>query len=122
MSKKVMIVDDDKSIVELVQIVLKRKGYEVYGAFGGEECIKSIGGINPDILIMDVMMPDMNGWEVLKKLKEDGILEHIKVIMLTVVKEPFEEYSDLSPYVLDYITKPCSNEDILEGVKRLSEL
>jgi DNA-binding response OmpR family regulator len=122
MSKKVMIVDDDTSIVELIQTVLKRNGYEAYGAFGGEECIESIGGITPDILIMDVMMPDMNGWEVLRKLKEEGILEHIKVIMLTVVKEPFEEYADLSPYVLDYITKPCSNEDILDGVKRLSEL
>jgi CheY-like chemotaxis protein len=117
-----MIVDDELDIVKIVGSFLESEGFEVHSALGGVECIESIGDINPDILLMDVMMPDMNGWEVLRELQGQGVLDDIKVIMLTVVKEPKKEHADLSAYVLDYITKPFTRDDLLQRVERLSEL
>lgn len=122
MTKKVMVVDDEKDIVDIVASFLEGKGFEVHSALGGRECIESIGDINPDILLMDVMMPDMNGWDAIRELKGMGVLDKVKVIMLTVVKEPKQECADLSPYVLDYITKPFNKKDLLTRVNRLSEL
>jgi DNA-binding response OmpR family regulator len=122
MTKKVMVVDDEKDIVDIVASFLEGEGFEVQSALGGKECIESIGDINPDILLMDVMMPDMNGWDAIRELKSMGVLGKVKVIMLTVVKEPKQEYADLSPYVLDYITKPFNKKDLLKRVTRLSEL
>jgi DNA-binding response OmpR family regulator len=119
MIKKIMVVDDEKDIVDIVASFLESEGYTVHSALGGEECIESIKDINPELLLMDVMMPDMNGWEVLRELKNRGVLDKIKVIMLTVVKEPKQEYADLSPYVLDYITKPFNKIDLLKRVTRL---
>lgn len=122
MAKKVMVVDDELDIVKIVGSFLGSGGYEVHSALGGVECIESIGDINPDILLMDVMMPDMNGWDVLRELQGQGTLDNVKVIMLTVVKEPKKEHADLSAYVLDYITKPFGRDDLLKRVERLSEL
>ncbi len=119
MAKKIMVVDDEKDIVDIVASFLEGMGYAVHSALGGRECIESIKEVNPELLLMDVMMPDMNGWEVLEELKSMGVLDRIKVIMLTVVKEPKQEYEYLSPYVLDYITKPFNKKDLLTRVERL---
>jgi two-component system alkaline phosphatase synthesis response regulator PhoP len=91
-----MVVDDEKDITNIMENLLKKAGFEVYSAHNGKTCINSIKDVNPDVLFMDVMMPDMNGWEVIRELKTMGVLGKIKVIMLTVVKEPREEYADLS--------------------------
>jgi DNA-binding response OmpR family regulator len=122
MSKKVLVVDDEDAIVEVVRAVLKKEGYEVYTALGGIPCIELLREVNPDILIMDVMMPDMDGWEVLRILKGRGVLEHTKVLMLTVVEEPKEEDTDLSPYIIDYITKPFDRANLIERVNFVSSL
>ena len=122
MAKKVMAVDDEEAIILVLKRILEKEGFEVHGAIGGEECIESFGKVNPDILFMDVMMPDMDGWEVIRELKDTGVLGNTKVIMLTVTKEPPEEYADLSPYVMDYIRKPVRRDDLLKRVERLSAL
>jgi DNA-binding response OmpR family regulator len=122
MTKKIMAVDDEKDIVDIVTSFLEGEGFEVQSALGGKECIESIKDINPELLLLDVMMPDMNGWEVLRELKSMGVLDKVKVIMLTIVKEPKQEYADLSPYVLDYITKPFKKEDLLKRVDRIINL
>jgi CheY-like chemotaxis protein len=121
-SMRVMVVDDEEGIIATVCRVLENGMFEAHGALGGKACIESIREVDPDILLMDVMMPDMNGWEVLRELKSMGLLDKIKVIMLTVVKEPKEEDADLSPYILDYIRKPFRREDLLKRVSRLSTL
>ncbi len=122
MAKKVMVVDDEEDVIFVLERVLKKEGFEVYGALGGKKCLESVKDFDPDIVFMDVMMPDMNGWDVVRELKERGALEKIKVVMLTVVKEPEEEHADLSPYVLDYIRKPFRKGDLLKRVSRLSTL
>ena len=122
MTKTVMAVDDEKDVIFVLERILEKEGFEVHGAIGGEECIESFEKVNPDILFMDVMMPNMSGWEVIRKLKDTGVLGNTKVIMLTVTKEPPEEHDDLSPYVMDYIRKPVKRDDLLKRVERLSAL
>ncbi len=122
MVKKVMAVDDEEDIIYIIRSILKKEGFEVHGALGGEECLESFEDVNPDILFMDVMMPSMNGWETIRELKNRDALGNVKIIMLTVVKEPEEEHADLSPYIMDYIRKPVRKDDLLKRVKRLSAL
>lgn len=122
MKKKIMVVDDEENIVEVVSKILKKEGYEVSSALGGMACIKSVKEVNPDILLMDVMMPDMDGWEVLRVLKNRGVLENTKVLMLTVVEEPKDEDADLSPYIIDYIVKPFNKSDLIERINFVSKL
>jgi DNA-binding response OmpR family regulator len=122
MGKKVLIVDDEKAIVEVVQTILKKEGYEVYSALGAMACLEFLRNFTPDIIILDVMMPDMDGWEVLRVLKGRGVLDKAKVLMLTVVKEPKAEDADLGPYVIDYIVKPFDKNDLLERVNFVSSL
>ena len=122
MAKKVMAVDDEADVILVLKRILEKEGFEVYTALGGKECMDSIGLVNPDILFLDVMMPDMTGWEVMQELKDRDIIENVKIIMLTVVKQPKEEYTELSQYVLEYMTKPFSKEDLIEIVKSISAL
>lgn len=122
MGERVLIVDDEKAIVEVVRTILKKEGYEVYSALGGVSCIECLRDVNPDIIILDVMMPDLDGWEVLRILKSRGILDKTKVLMLTVVQEPKGEVEDLSTYVMDYITKPFDKADLVERVNFVSSL
>ena len=122
MSKKVLIVVDENAIVEVVQTILKKEGYEVYGALGGMSCIDFLRNFTPDIIILDVMMSDLNGWEVLRILKGRGILDRTKVVMLTVVQEPKGEVEDLGQYVMDYIVKPFDGADLVERVNFVSSL
>lgn len=122
MAKKVMLVDDEQDIIDVFGFFLKKEGFEVYSANGGKECIESFRDVGPDILLLDVMMPDMDGWDVIRELKREGALDKVKIIMLTVVREPEEEHADLSPYILDYITKPCNKEDLLKRINRLCTL
>ena len=122
MSKKVLIVDDEKAIVETVKAILKKEGYEVYSALGGVSCIECVRDVNPDIIILDIMMPDLDGWEVMRILKDKGHLDKTRVLMLTVVQEPKGEVEDLCQYVLDYIVKPFDRADLVERVNFVSSI
>lgn len=119
MAKKVIVVDDDKNMVDIVELLLKKEGFEVHGMLWGEECLESVEQINPDIMLIDVMMPGMGGWELVRRLKDRGLADKIKIAMLTVVDKPDDENADLSPYVLDYIRKPFAIPDLIRRVKRL---
>lgn len=122
MGKKVLIVDDEKAICGVVKAILEKEGYEVYSTLGAMPCLDFLRNFTPDIIILDVMMPDMDGWEVLRILKGRGVLQKVKVLMLTVVKEPKSEDADLGPYVIDHIVKPFDKDDLLERVNFVSSL
>lgn len=81
--KKVMLVDDDEGVVYTAARMLKTEGLEVIPALSGEECLRKLRTVKPDCIILDIMMPDMDGWEVLKKIKEDKALASIPVLILT---------------------------------------
>lgn len=118
MSKKIMVVDDEPDTVDLVKLVLETEGFEVITAYSGEECLKKLEDTLPDAILLDVMMPEMDGWEVFKKVRED--YKNLPVAMLTVRNQDIDKMLGL--HVLkadDYITKPFGRKDLVERVKKL---
>ena len=83
MSKKIMVVDDEPDTVDLVKLVLETEGFEVMTAYSGSECLMKLEKEEPDAVLLDIMMPELDGFAVLRKLKADPATKDIEVIMLT---------------------------------------
>jgi two-component system, OmpR family, KDP operon response regulator KdpE len=111
---KILVIDDEKSIRKLLDISLGAAGYSVYLAKTGKEGILMAGGDHPDIIILDLGLPDMPGIEVLKKLKERA---STPVIILTVKNSDPEKVSLLDAGADDYLTKPFSNSELLARIR-----
>ncbi len=118
--KTIMIVDDEKSIQELVSALLGSEGYTVVTASDGNECLQKLKTVNPDLILLDMMMPGMSGRETCAKIRADPKTKNLKVIFLTVAK-----FSEAGRGVLkemnvsDYITKPFENDDLLKRIKKV---
>ena len=109
----IMIIDDDSIILRSIEIALKREDYEVITAFHGEEGLKKLKTTKPDLILLDLKMVPIDGWKVLKEIKEQEDLAHIPVIILTV-KEPTEKIladKDKLGFT-DYMTKPFDLDDL----------
>jgi CheY-like chemotaxis protein len=124
MAKKVLIVDDDFDFLTSVKTVLQSAGYESVTAGSGDEGLKKAKQTKPDLIVLDVMMPGMNGWDVCEALKDDAATKAIPVIMLTSVASHMKDssYSHASGKQTDaedYIPKPVEPPVLLERVKRL---
>jgi DNA-binding response OmpR family regulator len=125
MSKKyVLIVDDDPDLVETVSMMLESKGYEVGKAYDGIEGEEAIKKRRPDVLILDVMMPRKNGYELCKELKSNKWTQDIPIVLLTAVGEavPTTTYSHaegMATEAEDYIPKPVDAKTLVEAVERL---
>jgi DNA-binding response OmpR family regulator len=125
MSKKyVLIVDDDPDLVETVSMMLESKGYEVGKAYDGIEGEEAIKKRRPDVLILDVMMPRKNGYELCKELKSNKWTKEIPIVLLTAVGEavPTTTYSHaegMATEAEDYIPKPVDAKTLVEAVERL---
>ncbi|MCK5218226.1 response regulator [bacterium] len=119
---KVMIVDDEPDIVRLVKISLEMANFEVVEAFSGQEALEKVPEIKPDMILLDIMMPDINGFEVCKRLKADSKTKHIPVIMLTAKGQRGDAEQGLKEGADDYIIKPFDpyelGEQILEMLKK----
>ena len=118
MPKKILAVDDERHIVRLVQVNLERQGYQVVTAFDGKEALEKIEAEMPDLVVLDVMMPYMDGFEVLKTIRREPETESLPVIMLTAKaqdKDVFEGYH----YGADmYLTKPFNLRELLLRVEQ----
>jgi DNA-binding response OmpR family regulator len=125
MSKKyVLIVDDDPDLVETVSMMLESKGYEVGKAYDGIEGEEAIKKRRPDVLILDVMMPRKNGYQLCKELKSNKWTQEIPIVLLTAVGEavPTTTYSHaegMATEAEDYIPKPVDAKTLVEAVERL---
>jgi DNA-binding response OmpR family regulator len=125
MTKKyVLIVDDDPDLVETVSMMLENKGYEVGKAYDGIEGEEAIKKRRPDVLILDVMMPRKNGYELCKELKSNKWTQDIPIVLLTAVGEavPTTTYSHaegMATEAEDYIPKPVDAKTLVEAVERL---
>ncbi|NJD76469.1 MAG: response regulator [Candidatus Methanoperedens sp.] len=120
MTKKIMVVDDEPDTVDLVQLVLETEGYEVITAYSGSECLEKLDREKPDAVLLDIMMPEMDGWEVFKRIKKK--FKDLPVAMLTVRNQDIDKMLGL--HVLkadDYITKPFGRKDLVERVKKMVE-
>ena len=121
MTKKILIADDEPSIVAAVEFLLQRGGYEVHVARNGEEALELVESNNPDLVLLDVMMPLKSGYEVCTRIRERDDWRHIKVIMLSAKGRDAEVTRGLSLGADVYITKPFSTRDLMAKIKSLLE-
>jgi two-component system alkaline phosphatase synthesis response regulator PhoP len=117
--KKILAVDDEKHIVRLVQANLDRAGYEVVTAFDGKEALQKVAEENPDLIVLDVMMPYMDGFEVLQNLRRNPSTRDIPVIMLTAKAQDADVFKGWQSGVDCYLTKPFNPMELLSFVKRI---
>ena len=119
MAKKVLIADDEPNIVTALEFLLKRNGYEVYIARNGEGALQLVEQHQPDLVLLDVMMPVKSGYEVCQRMRERADWRHIRIIMLTAKGRDVEINKGLSIGADLYITKPFSTKDLIAKINRL---
>lgn len=119
MSKKILIIDDEPHIRRSLSYIFKKKGYNTFTAINGNEGIKMAKEIVPDLIFLDVIMPRLNGFEVLKRLREDTQIKTTYIIMLTVKTQQIDEEIAKKYGVDEYITKPFSPVKITARVKEI---
>jgi DNA-binding response OmpR family regulator len=119
MSKKVLIVDDEPNIVLSVEFLMRREGHEVVTASDGQEAIDLLGSTRPDLMILDVMMPRKNGFEVCAEVRADPALSRMPILMLTAKGREAEMKKGISLGADAYITKPFSTHDLVAKVHEL---
>ena len=118
--KRILIVDDDPHIQELLYVNLSAAGYDVERASDGNEAVQKVAQHHPDLVILDVTMPEMDGWELCKTLKDDSELEDLRIIMLTAKDSARDKMIGRDIFKVDeYLTKPFDVADLLTRVRGL---
>lgn len=118
-SSKILIVDDEQDILELIRHALNKEGYEVHIAVNGQQAIEKTAKVLPDLILMDVMMPVMDGMEACRQLKEDPATQQIPIIFLTARSEEFAELAGFEAGADDYIAKPIRTRVLTSRIKAI---
>lgn len=121
MSKRILIVDDEVNIVISLEFLLEQAGYYVRVAHNGQEGLEKIATFEPDLVLLDVMMPHLNGFDVCQKVRENSAWNQIKIVMLTAKGREAEITKGLALGANAYIIKPFSTRELLAEVKRILE-
>ena len=119
MKKRVLVVDDDKDITRLLQSYLAQAGYEVQCAFDGETALHSLHSDRPDLLLLDLMLPDRDGWNITRTLRADPRLADLPIIMITARIEDVDKILGLELGADDYVTKPFNPREVVARVNAL---
>jgi len=119
MPKKILIVDDEPSIIVPVQFLMEQNGYDVIVAFSGEEAMEIIAEKKVDLILLDIMLPVIDGFEVCQRVRENPQWNKIKIILLTALGSDANVEKGLALGADAYITKPFSNIEIVDKVKEL---
>lgn len=112
--KKILIVDDEKPISDIIKFNLTKEGYDIVTAFDGREAVTIFEEEKPDLIILDLMLPELDGLEVAKEIRKTS---HIPIIMLSAKDSEFDKVIGLEIGADDYVTKPFSNRELLARVK-----
>jgi DNA-binding response OmpR family regulator len=116
----VVCIEDEPEMIDLVKLILSRDGFEVFGARGGMEGLQLVEDVQPKLVLLDLMMPDMDGWEVYQRLKANPSTRHIPVIVLTARAQSIDKVLGLHiAKVDDYITKPFGPHELLKSVQKI---
>lgn len=119
MSPKILVIDDHKETLDLVSLVLQKQGYRVSIAHSGQEGLDIAGREQPDLVLLDVMMPDMDGFTVCKKIRQTDGLNNTPVILLTAKSQPDEKWEGFEAGATDYLIKPTNAEELHKRVKTI---
>lgn len=119
MGSRVLVVDDHPPMVRLMEDALAKEGYSVDSAGNGAECLDKLRADPPDLLILDLMMPVLNGMEALRRLRQDAQAKKVPVIILSARKDPHDMVDGWMSGADLYLTKPCNMEDLVKAVKHL---
>jgi DNA-binding response OmpR family regulator len=114
---RVLLVDDDAVIVRLLEVNFRLEGYAIETATRGEEALEKAGSNRPDLIVLDVMMPGIDGWEVCRRLREDPTLADVPVIFLSARAQEDDRERGRALGVVDYLTKPFDPTALLETVR-----
>lgn len=117
---RVVCIEDEPEMIDLIKLILSRDGFEVFGARGGMEGLHLVEDIQPQLILLDLMMPDMDGWEVYQRLKANPTTRPIPVIVLTARAQSIDKVLGLHiAKVDDYITKPFGPADLLKSIEKV---
>jgi DNA-binding response OmpR family regulator len=118
--RRILCIEDEAEMIELTRLVLEREGFEVAGAVGGAKGLASLKEEKPDLVLLDLMMPDMDGWEVYRQMKADKELADIPVIVVTARAQSIDKVLGLQvAKVSDYVTKPFGPKELIESIRRV---
>lgn len=117
--KKIVHIEDEPEMIDLVKLILGRKGYQVIGAAGGQEGLDVVREQIPDLVLLDLMMPDIEGWDVYQQLRAEDTTKDIPVIVVTAKAQNIDKVLGLHiAKVNDYISKPFSPQELVEAVEK----
>jgi len=122
MPEKILVIDDDPDICEIVKVNLEGAGYDIYLASDGAAGLEIAKAIKPDLIILDVLMPILDGWQVLERLVKDPGTADIPVVMLTCKGEDSDILRGLDGGAVEYVTKPFYPENLVASVKVLIDV
>ena len=114
MDAKVMLVDDEEMIRESVELFFQSEGIKILTAASGDDCLDYLEEGFRGIILMDVMMPNMNGWDTIRKIVENDLYEGNIIVMLTAMDAPDNKMEGIQEYVTDYLTKPFNPDELME--------
>ncbi|MCA9735266.1 MAG: response regulator transcription factor [Deferribacteres bacterium] len=117
MAKKILIVDDEEDIVQLLQFNLQKEGYEIFSANDGLTALDLAQSQKPDLVLLDVMLPELDGYDIIRELRKNPATEHIAVIFLTAKDSEFDEVLGLELGADDYIVKPIRMRTLVARIK-----
>ena len=116
----VVCIEDEPGVIELIRLILERRGLKVVGAVSGAEGLEVVRQVKPSLVLLDLMMPGMDGWEVYRRMKADAMMKTIPVIIVTAKAEGIDEV--LAKHIAkvdDYIKKPFSLQELLQSIERV---
>jgi two-component system, OmpR family, response regulator VicR len=118
--RRVVYIEDEQEMIDLVRLILNRKGYDIIGANGGHEGLDTVRKELPDLVLLDLMMPDMDGWDVYQQMKAEEATKNIPVIVVTAKAQSIDKVLGLHiAKVDDYISKPFSPQELVDSVEKV---
>jgi len=120
MHKTIVYIEDDTEMIELIRFVLERKGFEIIGASGGRKGLEIIFDTKPDLILLDLMMPEMDGWDVFHQIKSNESTKNIPVVIISAKAQPIDRLLGIEiAKVDDYFTKPFKTQELVDSIERL---
>ena len=118
--RRLVYIEDEPEMIDLVRLILNRRGFEITGANGGREGLDLVRRMLPDLVLLDLMMPDMDGWDVYQQMKADETTQNIPVIVVTAKAQSIDKVLGLHiAKVDDYISKPFSPQELVDSVEKV---